>query len=134
MYLTLRSNLTGGAKIKKYHYIVCGAGSAGSCVASRLSENPSCNILLLEAGPIFKPHHFPKVLSDPDIIGGNEKYTFDYGDGVIGGKTLGGSSAINACAALRARKTDFESWDQNMWSWDKISKNVYQIREFKHVS
>lgn len=129
MYINLNAKSGGGMKNNKkiFDYIICGAGSAGCCVASRLSENPSYNILLLEAGPIFEPHHFPKVLADADIIGGNEKYTYDYGDGVIGGKTLGGSSSINACAALRARKSDFDQWDQNIWSWDEIVKTYIRL-------
>ena len=97
--------------------LIVGGGSAGAALAARFSEDPSRRVLLLEAGPAFTPDEVPPELSNAEQV---PAPTFDWGYTARGGastaemavprgRVLGGSSAVNAAVAIRARRQDVES-------------------------
>jgi choline dehydrogenase len=100
------------------NHIVVGAGTSGAIIAGRLSEESNTSVMLLEAGPDYdNPGITPADLLDSKNIAGA---AHDWGYRAIPvegrtmayqrGKVVGGTSAINAAAALWPRPADFDVW------------------------
>ena len=114
-------------------YVVVGAGSAGAALAARLSEDPAVTVLLLEAGPPDRALelHVPAAFSK--LFRGRYDWNYDTmpqerleGRTIYWprGKTLGGSSSLNAMMWVRGFAADYDGWAEvagPSWSWESLA-------------
>ena len=109
--------------MKKFDYVVVGAGSAGCVLANRLSENSRHRVLLIEAGAddrnifIKMPTALSIPMNSPRFNWGYRGQPEPYLNGrrmdCARGKLLGGSSAINGMVYVRGHPRDFDEWAKN---------------------
>ncbi|XP_022920251.2 glucose dehydrogenase [FAD, quinone]-like [Onthophagus taurus] len=118
-----------------FDYVIVGSGAAGSVVASRLSENPNLNILVLEAGiePI-KLVDIPAICATFQFTDYNWGYLMEEQENMcLGlqdkrmhwprGKVIGGSTVINYMIHIRGNRLDFDRWAKNGnkgWSYTDV--------------
>ncbi len=117
-----------------FDYVVVGAGTAGCLLANRLSADPACRVLLLEAGgrDDYAWIHIPvgylycignprtdwmfQTEPDPGLNGRRLRYPR--------GRVLGGCSSINGMIYMRGQAADYEHWaaltGDPGWAWDAV--------------
>ena len=114
-------------------YLIIGGGTAGCILAARLSEDPSCRVTLLEAGPedrdiwIHIPAGYARLFAsgrydwkfateaEPELHGRSIAWPR--------GRVLGGSGSINGLVFLRGSPHDYDRWAQSGargWSHDDV--------------
>ena len=126
-----------------YDFIVCGGGTAGCVVASRLSENPEVNVLLLEAGGSDDHPHVRDSTVWMQNIGSERDWQFralpspslNHRSAILPmGKVLGGGSSINGLVWARGHKHDFDTWAELTgdpgWSYDAVVDIYKRIEDW----
>jgi choline dehydrogenase len=117
----------------EFDYVIVGAGSAGSVLANRLSNDGKSSVLVLEAGGsdqrfwIQTPIGYGKTFYDESV---NWKYETEPDPGINDrssywprGKVIGGSSSINAMVYIRGQHQDFDDWEalgNPGWGWQDV--------------
>ncbi|KAG8184665.1 hypothetical protein JTE90_012150 [Oedothorax gibbosus] len=128
----------------EYDYIIVGAGSAGSTLASRLSEVPCVTVLLLEAGKA------PPLVSDIpglqlSLVASDYSWNYDtvpqkhtakamVNNQVFwpSGKALGGSSILNGMVYTRGNHHNYDDWARQGavgWSYSDVKPYFLKLED-----
>lgn len=119
--------------------LVIGAGSAGCVVAERLSADPSCSVIVVEAGPSVVDPAVRAMVSDGSVlpIGVASPVVRRFGTvltarphlvtQIVRGSVVGGSGAVNGGYFCRGLPRDFEDWALPGWSWSDVLPHFRDI-------
>lgn len=115
-----------------HNFVIVGAGSAGSVLAARLSEDPSVQVLVLEAGGADIPAEVSNPALWPNLLGSSIdwRYSTMPQPGLNGrttqeprGKVPGGSSNLYIMMHIRGHPSDYDHWAYQGcpgWSYQQV--------------
>jgi len=125
--------------VSNYDYVIVGAGSAGCVLANRLSA--AGETLVLEAGEPDEQREISVPIAYPELWGTSVDWDFrtvpqsalnDRQVDVSQGKTLGGSSSINAQMYFRGHPADYDGWaaaGNDGWDYDAVRERFERIED-----
>ncbi|KAJ3564744.1 hypothetical protein NP233_g8092 [Leucocoprinus birnbaumii] len=131
--------------ILDWDFIIAGGGTAGSVLASRLSENPDFNVLVLEAGPTNK-NVTNTIVPGLELRLANSLYDWNYTTvpmeslnnrsvSLQRGHLLGGSSSVNGMIYTRGSSSDYDRFAEFTgdpgWGWNNIQKYLRKHERFE---
>lgn len=129
--------------VEEFDIVIVGAGTVGCVLASRLSEDTSVSVVVLEAGDdrndderIYTPGLAEKLLEDPEF---DWRYVSEAQPGINGrrmkhprGKAVGGSSAINSFALIYPSAAGLDAWAElgnEGWDWEGMKEYFRKVSD-----
>ncbi|MEE1927959.1 GMC oxidoreductase [Streptomyces sp. TRM 70351] len=118
-----------------YDYVIVGGGTAGSVIASRLTEDPAVSVALIEGGPSDLDR--PEVLTLRrwlGLLGGELDYDYPTTTQPCGNshirhsraKVLGGCSSHNTLISFKPLPSDWDEWEQaGATGWNARAMDPY---------
>lgn len=119
--------------------LIIGAGSAGAVVAERLSLDPACRVIVVEAGPGLAEPGVSEMTADVSVlpIGTGSPLVRRYQTlltarparraQIVRGAVVGGSGAVNGGYFCRGLPRDFDRWGLPGWSWPEVLSHFRAI-------
>ncbi|MEV8032634.1 GMC oxidoreductase [Streptomyces sp. NPDC086182] len=126
-----------------YDYVVIGGGTAGSVIASRLTENPDVTVAVIEGGPSDVGRDDVLTLRRwMGLLGGELDYDYPTTEQPRGNshirhsraRVLGGCSSHNTLIAFKPLPSDWDEWEAaGAKGWGAVSMEAYYARLLNNI-